>query len=93
MHYRGKRMKFSATLPDGEMRDLFSVPAYNYGWQPHYLLTDPVTLPAGSTVHVIGALDNSESNPNNPNPESEVPFGIYSRQEMFTGYWTYYIPD
>ncbi|MEZ5490426.1 MAG: hypothetical protein R3F50_08930 [Gammaproteobacteria bacterium] len=93
MHYRGKRMKFSATLPDGATRDLFSVPAYNYGWQPHYLLTDPVTLPAGSTLHVIGALDNSESNPSNPNPELEVPFGVDSRQEMFTGYWTYYRPN
>lgn len=93
MHYRGKRMKFSVTLPNGDLRDLFSVPAYNYGWQPHYLLTDPVTLPAGSTLHVIGALDNSASNPSNPNPETEVLFGVDSRQEMFTGYWTYYLPN
>lgn len=93
MHYRGKRMKFSATLPDGQMRDLLSVPAYNYGWQPQYLLSDPVTLPAGSTIHVIGALDNSASNPINPNPKSEILSGVDSLEEMFTGYWTYYHPN
>lgn len=93
MHYRGKRMKFAATLPDGTRRDLFSVPAYNYGWQPNYMLSEPVTLPAGSSIHVIGALDNSESNPNNPSPDSEVPFGVYSFEEMFTGYWNFYRPN
>ncbi len=93
MHYRGKRMKFTATLPDGSALNLFSVPAYNYGWQPHYLLSEPVTLPAGTIIHVVGALDNSASNPTNPNPDASVPFGIFSWEEMFTGYWSYYIPD
>lgn len=93
MHYRGKKMKFSASLPNGDMLDLFSVPAYNYGWQPHYLLTEYVALPAGSTIHVTGALDNTSSNPTNPNPDADVPFGIYSWEEMFTGYWSYYYAD
>jgi hypothetical protein len=93
MHYRGKKMKFAVTLPDGETRDLFSVPAYNYGWQPHYGLTEAIRLPAGTVAHVIGALDNSSSNPTNPNPDTEVAFGVYSWEEMFTGYWTYYKPN
>lgn len=93
MHYRGKKMKFAATLPNGETRDLFSVPAYNYGWQPDYQLSESITLPAGSTVHVIGALDNSESNPTNPNPEVSVGFGVNSWEEMFTGYWSFYRPN
>ena len=93
MHYRGKKMKFSATLPNGESLELFSVPAYNYGWQPHYLLDESVRLPAGTTIEVSGALDNTASNPTNPNPDAEVSFGIYSWEEMFTGYWSYYYAD
>ena len=87
---RGKKMKFAVEQADGSLRDIFSVPAYNYGWQPHYLLQTPVVLPAGSRVHVIGAFDNSISNPSNPDPDKEVRFGVESWDEMFTGYISYY---
>lgn len=90
MNSRGKRMKFAVHYPDGSKRDLFSVPAYNYGWQPHYLLTESVQIPAGSTVEVSGAFDNSISNPNNPDANKEVGFGLNSWDEMFTGYFSYY---
>ena len=90
MHYRGKRMKFAVDEPDGSLREILSVPAYNYGWQPHYRLSEPVLVPAGAKVHVIGAFDNSESNPLNPDPDKEVGFGVDSWDEMFTGYFTYH---
>ena len=59
MNYRGKKMKFAIEESDGSLREIFSVPAYNYGWQPHYILEQPEVLPAGTRVHVIGAFDNS----------------------------------
>ena len=90
MNYRGKKMKFAIEETDGEMREIFSVPAYNYGWQPHYILEQPEVIPAGTKVHVIGAFDNSISNPTNPDPEKELTFGLNSWDEMFTGYFTYY---
>ena len=90
MNYRGKRMKFAIEERDGVKRDIFSIPAYNYGWQPHYVLDKPLALEAGTKVHVIGALDNSISNPTNPDPEKEVNFGLNSWDEMFTGYFTFY---
>ena len=90
MNYRGKKMKFAIEETDGEMREIFSVPAYNYGWQPHYILEQPEVLPAGTKVHVIGAFDNSISNPTNPDPGKELTFGLNSWDEMFTGYFTYY---
>ena len=93
MNARGKKMKFSVELPDGTMRDLLSVPAYNYGWQPHYVLEDAVEIPAGSKVHVTGAFDNSISNPFNPDPDIEVRSGLDSKDEMFTGYFTYHKAD
>lgn len=90
MHYRGKKMKFAVEQPDGSRKELLSIPAYNYGWQPHYRLEEPVFVPAGTPVQVIGAFDNSESNPLNPDPEKTVEFGVNSWDEMFTGYFTYY---
>jgi len=45
---------------------------------------------AGSTLRVIGAFDNSLSNPSNPDPSKEVTFGLESWEEMFTGYFTFY---
>lgn len=92
MNYRGKKMKFAVSYPDGSSKEIFSVPAYNYGWQPHYLLEQKLTLPAGSTVQVIGAFDNSVSNPSNPDPDNDVEFGLNSWEEMFSGYFTYYEP-
>ena len=90
MNYRGKKMRFEVEAPSGVSNQLFSVPAFNYGWQPHYLLDEPVTAIAGSTLRVTGALDNSESNPTNPDPNLEIPFGFNSWEEMFTGYFTYH---
>ncbi len=90
MNARGARMRFAAEGPDGAWRELLSVPAYNYGWQTHYVLAEPVRLEAGGRVHVIGALDNSASNPANPDPAREVPFGLDSWDEMFTGYFSYH---
>jgi hypothetical protein len=90
MNFRGKKMKFVVESPTGEKTDLFSIPAYNYGWQPHYQLDKPEEIVAGSTVHVVGAFDNSLSNPFNPDPSEEVRFGLNSWEEMFTGYLTYF---
>jgi hypothetical protein len=90
MNFRGKKMKFTLETPDGVMRDIFSIPAYNYGWQPNYILDQAQAIPAGGIVHVTGAFDNSLSNPFNPDPTQEVEFGINSWEEMFTGYLTFY---
>ena len=89
MNYRGKRMKFSIEEADGIIKDIFSIPAYNYGWQPHYKLNEPLVLEAGTKIYVRGALDNSISNPTNPDPDKEVTFGLNSWDEMFTGYFTF----
>ncbi|MGI9250570.1 MAG: hypothetical protein ACR2PR_05180 [Pseudohongiellaceae bacterium] len=90
MSFRGKRMRFAVEQADGTREAFFSIPAYNYGWQPHYRLSQPVAIPAGTRVWIEGAFDNSISNPNNPAPESEVRFGVESWEEMFTGYLTYH---
>ncbi len=93
MHFRGRDMKFVLQHPDGSRRDLLSVPAYNYGWQPNYRLAESVPAAAGSRVIIEGAFDNSVSNPSNPNPDKEVGFGLDSWDEMFSGYITFHYSD
>lgn len=93
MNYRGKHMRFELQDPAGNSEALFSIPAYNYGWQPHYWLDWPRELAPGTTVKVLGAFDNSLSNPFNPDPRVEVGWGLDSSEEMFTGYLTYYVND
>ena len=90
MHFRGHDMKFTAEFPDGTTKTLLNVPNYSYAWQPTYQLDEPVTLPAGTTVHVTGHFDNSEFNPANPDPSKELTFGLQSWDEMFIGYWSYH---
>jgi hypothetical protein len=90
MHFRGRDMRFAATLPDGSRKELLNVANYNYGWQPTYQMIEPVLLPAGSKVHVYGSFDNSQYNAANPDPSKEVPFGLQSWDEMFIGYWSYH---
>jgi hypothetical protein len=90
MNFRGKKMKFEIQTAGGKQRGVLSIPAYNYGWQPHYHLSEALSLEAGDSIHVRGAFDNSYSNPFNPDPSEEVTFGLESYDEMFTGYVTYY---
>ena len=90
MHFRGHDMQFLVEYPDGTKTTLLNVPNYNFNWQPTYEMDQPVTLPAGTKVHVTGHFDNSAFNPGNPDPSKELTFGLQSWDEMFIGYWTYH---
>ena len=83
MHYRGKRMSFEATYPDGATQLLLSVPNYNFNWQRTYLPAKPIEVPAGTKITVRNAWDNSSLNPHNPDPGKEVRWGDQSFEEMF----------
>jgi hypothetical protein len=89
MHYRGKRVRFEALLPDGTTDTLLNVPAYDFAWQAMYRFTEPRTYPAGTRIRVTGAFDNSVWNPFNPNPAATVGFGEQTDDEMFIGYLNY----
>ncbi len=89
MHYRGKRFKFEALYPGGASEVLLNVPQYDFAWQSGYRLAQPKRLPAGTTIRVSGAFDNSAQNPYNPDPRSVVRFGEQTNDEMFIGYVNY----
>jgi peroxiredoxin len=89
MHYRGSWMRYEARMPDGRRETLLSVPNYRFNWQSLYRLSEPIKLPAGTTMFVTGGFDNSEDNPFNPDPDKEVRWGLQSWEEMFVGYFQY----
>jgi peroxiredoxin len=86
MHYRGKYMNYTAEYPDGSSELLLSVPKYEFNWQFHYQLEEPVFLPAGTRLVTRGAMDNSARNTANPDPDRPVTFGLQTKHEMFFGF-------
>ena len=89
MHYRGKDMKYTAYLPDGEERELLSVSKYDFNWQTFYYFEEPLELPAGTRIEVVAHWDNSADNPHNPDPTVDVRWGNESTDEMLIGFVDY----
>lgn len=85
MHFRGKRMRFTATFPDGTQEEMLNIANYDYNWQLAYTLAEPRFVPAGTKITADGAFDNSEQNLMNPEPSRSVPWGLQSWDEMFFG--------
>ncbi len=81
MHWRGKRMRYFATLPDGAKRMLFDG-GYDFRWQLGYEPADPLELPAGTIVEGIGTFDNSTDNLQNPDSNATVRSGQQENDEM-----------
>jgi peroxiredoxin len=90
MHLRGKSFEFRLALPDGSKETLLSIPKYDFGWQLTYVLAEPRRLPKGARIECTAHFDNSEGNPNNPDPRERVVWGDQTWQEMMVGYFEYY---
>ena len=89
MHFRGKRMKFTAVYPDGSEEVILSVPAYSFNWQLAHELAEPLAVPGGTKIVATGAFDNSGQNPYNPDSTIEVNWGEQSWEEMFMGFYSW----
>ena len=59
---------------------------YDFNWQQFYELEEPVKIPAGSTLKLIGSYDNSVANKWNPAPQKEVYWSEQSWDEMYIGF-------
>ena len=85
-HLRLQDMTYVLTYPEGREEVILSVPRYDFNWQLRYEWADPIRVPAGSTIKVIGHYDNSARNKWNPNPEKTVQWSEQSWDEMFNGF-------
>jgi len=82
-HYLATRMEGTATLPDGRVTPLLSIPRWNVRWQDQYRYRTPVALPRGTTLRMRFVYDNSAANPNNRiKPPRRVQWGPLSTDEM-----------
>jgi peroxiredoxin len=92
MHVRGKDFKYTVTKPGEGPQTLLSVPAYDFGWQTYYVLSEPMTLPKGTRVDCLAHFDNSEHNPYNPDSNKLVRWGEQTFEEMMIGYLDMDVP-
>jgi hypothetical protein len=89
MHYLGKTVEVSATLPDGTDRELIRINDWDFRWQGAYTFRAPVHLPAGSRIDAFYRFDNSAENPHNPSvPPIRVSEGWRTTDEMCLFYFT-----
>ena len=86
MHLRGKDFMYEAIYPDGKKETLLSIPRYNFNWQSVYRVDKPLKMPEGTTIHCVAHFDNSDKNPNNPDPSKPVYWGDQTWQEMMIGW-------
>ena len=91
MHQRGKDFQYIAHYPDGTDEELLKTD-YDFNWQESYIYSDPKLFPAGTVIECIAHYDNSESNPNNPDPTATVRWGDQTWEEMFVGYYDHVVP-
>ncbi|HSE38396.1 MAG TPA: hypothetical protein VLG74_13915, partial [Blastocatellia bacterium] len=89
MHLRGKDIKYILVWPDGRKQTLLNVPKFDFNWQLHYELEQPLKIPAGSKMIAIAHYDNSLKNRYNPAPDKEVFWSEQSWDEMFIPWFEY----
>ena len=89
MHLRGKDIKYTLIWPDGRQQVLLNVPKFDFNWQLHYELTEPLKIPAGSKLVALAHYDNSIKNRYNPAPDKEVFWSEQSWDEMFIPWFEY----
>jgi tetratricopeptide (TPR) repeat protein len=83
MHYLGKTIEITASLPDGTEVGLLQIEDWDFNWQDSYRYADPLHLPAGTSIEAKFTFDNSSANPNNPsNPPVVVRHGDTMMDEM-----------
>lgn len=93
MHLRGRSMRFVAEYPDGRREVFLDVPRYEFDWQNLYTLDRPKPMPEGTILHTEAHFDNSDENPNNPDPRRAITFGEQTWDEMHVGYLCFALAD
>ncbi len=91
MHLRGKDISYTLVWPDGRRQVLLNVPKFDFNWQLHYELAEPLKIPAGSKIVSVAHYDNSIKNRYNPAPQKEVYWSEQSWDEMFIPWFEYTI--
>jgi hypothetical protein len=87
MHLRGKAFEYDRITPGGTPEPLLRVSRYDFHNQLSYRLAQPLLLKKGTRLSATAWYDNSNNNPNNPDPTKEVRWGEQSWEEMMVGFF------
>jgi hypothetical protein len=84
MHMRGKAMSMEAIYPDGRRELLSMVSNFQWRWHINYLYGDDAAplLPKGTVLLFTAWHDNTDSNPENPDPDQYITWGDRTVDEM-----------
>lgn len=83
MHLLGRSMRVETTSPTGETRCLIDIADWDFNWQAMYRYSEPVRIPAWSSITLTAHFDNSSGNPRNPSdPPQPVRWGEATTDEM-----------
>jgi hypothetical protein len=84
MHMRGKAMSVEAIYPDGRKDVLSAVNNFQWNWHVNYIYADNTKplLPKGTVLVFTAWHDNTDKNPNNPDPRQWVGWGDRTVDEM-----------
>jgi len=87
-------MEVTAVLPDGTLKPLVRIPAYDFNWQIAYIFKQPMVLPKGTRINVLAWYDNTLNNAHNPHkPPVTVRWGEATTDEMLVAYFTYVLKN
>lgn len=92
MHVRGKSFRYELVNADGSREILLDVPRYDFNWQNHFILSEPLQMPPKSKLYCTAHYDNSENNPANPDPTQAVRWGDQTWEEMMIGWFDMAVP-
>ena len=81
-----RSMRLTALLPDAEDDFLIlDIPEWDMHWRSHYMLKEPLHLPAGTRLQSTFIIDNSRHNPRNPfDPPEDMRHGRRTGAASFT---------
>lgn len=74
---------------------IIKIPEWDFNWQGLFAFPNLTRIPAGYTIHCIGAFDNTADNPSNPNdPPQLMTWGESTTEEMYLCFlqYVFYLP-
>lgn len=77
LHTRGKEFHAWAELPDKSVKKILAISAFAYNWHTAapVFFNKPLRFPAGTKIRSYALIDNSATNPYNPDPSAKIVFG------------------
>ncbi|MCY4512606.1 MAG: redoxin domain-containing protein [Bdellovibrionales bacterium] len=92
MHLRGKANAIFITDPKGKKRKIFGLDPFLVKFERAYHFKNPIKVLKGSVLECVNWFDNSKNNFINPNPDIDVVYGKFKKNEMSLCHFSWLVP-